>query len=124
MLAGILLAAAASTAAVSVPTARPFPQVLPVAVPGLRCPDGGRAIGDRVGKSYILQILEIVTFEKDPKVVGFVYSDAGGNDYVDLSPSDPGAKVHLLQDGEIARASAMMRYCFSAPWDGKRNSSP
>jgi hypothetical protein len=124
MLLGAILAAAASTAAVSIPTARPFPQVLPVAMRGLRCPDGGRAIGDRVAKTYILQELEIDTFDKEPKLLGFVYSGADGNDYIDLSPGVPGERTRIMRDGDINRGTMMMRYCFSTPWDGKRNSSP
>jgi hypothetical protein len=120
MFLSLILAAAASTAAVSIPTPLPFP----VAARGLRCPGGGRAIGDRVGKSYILQELQIETREKQPKVVGFVYSSADGNDYIDLSPSVPDEKTRLMQDGDLDPVTTMMRYCFSAPWDGKRTASP
>jgi len=119
MLLRLLLAAAASTAAVSVSTTPP----LPVALRGLHCPGGGRAIGDRVGKSYILQELEIETREKNPKVLGFVYSGADGNDYIDLSPSAPNEKTRLMRDVDIDQSTMMMRYCFSAPWDGIRTAA-
>jgi hypothetical protein len=123
VLQGVILAAAAMAAASVQMTAQPFPAVLPVAASGLRCPSGGRAIGDPVGKSYILQELEIDSREKQPKLVGFVYSGADGNDYIDLSPSVGGEKTRLMRDGEIDRATMVMRYCFSAPWDGARAAS-
>ena len=90
---------------------------------GLHCPSGGRAIGDPVGKSVILQELEIDTREKDPKVLGFVYAGSDGNDYVDLSPSVPGEKTRLMRDGDVNEATMMMRYCFSGPWDGVRKAT-
>jgi hypothetical protein len=120
----MILAAAASTAAASIqpPLAQAFPLALPNAARGLHCPSGGRTIGAPVGKSYILQEIEIDSREKQPRVLGFVYSGADGNDYIDLSPST-GAKTRLMQDGDVNRMTMMMRYCFSAPWNGARTAS-
>jgi hypothetical protein len=53
------------------------------------------------------------------KAIGFIYSGADGNDYIDLTPSDPQEHVRLMRDGEPAK-NAMMRYCFSEPWNGAR----
>jgi hypothetical protein len=117
VLLALIFAAAALTAAA------PFPQTLPPAARGLHCPSGGRAIGDRVGKSYILQELEIDSREAQPKVLGFVYSGADDTDYVDFSPSKPNEKTRLMQDGDIDRRTMMMRYCFAGPWDGTRTAS-
>lgn len=117
VLLSVILAAAASTAAA------PFPKDLPRAARGLHCPSGGRAIGDRVGMSYILQELEIDSREAHPQVLGFVYSDAADNDYVDFSPSNPNEKTRLMHDGDIEPTTMMMRYCFAGPWDGKRTTS-
>ena len=125
MLPGVIFAAAVSTAAVSVqpPLAQAFPLALPVAAKGLRCPSGGRTIGAPVAKTYILQEIEIDSREQHPKILGFVYSGADGNDYIDLSPSVTGARTRLIQDGDVNRVTMMMRYCFSAPWDGTRTAS-
>jgi hypothetical protein len=122
VLPSLVLAAAASTAAVSVPSAPPA-RALPIAARGLRCAGGGRAIGDRVGKSYIVQELELLTRDKNASVVGFIYSGADGNDYVDLSPSIAGEKTRLMGDADVDRGATMMRYCFSSPWDGVRTAS-
>jgi hypothetical protein len=92
------------------------PGALPVAEKGLRCPGGGRAIGDRVGKTYILQELQIETRDADKKVVGFVYSGADGQDYIDLTPGDPHQYVHPMRDDELDKTRTMMVYCFSRPW--------
>jgi hypothetical protein len=115
-----LWTAAALAAAVSIPAQPAFPSVLAPAARGARCPGGGRAIGDPVGKSYILQELQIVTRDRDRKLVGFVYSGADGRDYIDLSPSDTAAKTRLMNDGEKTPPGTMMLYCFSAPWGGAR----
>lgn len=124
MLPGVILAAAVSTAAASVqpPLAQVFPLALPAAAKGLHCPSGGRAIGAPVGKTYILQEIEIDSREQHPKILGFVYSGADGNDYIDFSPSVAGERTRLMQDGDVTR-TMMMRYCFSAPWDGSRTAS-
>lgn len=115
-----VMIAAALSAAASVPeTPAPFPAVLAPAARGAHCPGGGRAIGDRIANAYILQELQIVTRDADMKLVGFVYSGSDGRDYIDLSPSDPKAKTRLMRDGEPP-VNTMMRYCFSAPWDGVR----
>lgn len=120
----ILLAAAASTAAVSIqsPLAQAFPLTLPLAARGLHCPSGGRPIGAPVAKTYILQELEIDTREQHPKLLGFVYSGADGNDYIDFSPS-AGEKTRLMREGDVDEVTMMMRYCFSAPWNGARTAS-
>lgn len=124
MLLAIILAAAASTAAADVqpPIAQAFPPTLPSAAKGLHCPSGGRTIGAPVGKTYILQELEIDSREKQPRVLGFVYSGADGNDYIDFSPST-GAKTRLMQTRDVDEMTMMMRYCFSAPWNGARTAS-
>jgi hypothetical protein len=96
------------------------PSTLPIAARGLHCPGGGRAIGDPVAKSYILQELQIVTRDRDMKLIGYVYSAADGNDYIDLTPSDPREHVRLMRDDEPPKATTMMRYCFSEPWNGAR----
>jgi hypothetical protein len=111
VLLGAILAAAVSTAA-----APASPAALPVAQRGMHCPGGGRAIGDRVGKTYILQELQIVTRNADQKLVGFIYSGADGNDYIDLSPSVQSERTRLMRDGEPDKTTTMMRYCFSEPW--------
>lgn len=89
---------------------------LPVAQKGMHCPGGGRAIGDPIGNTYILQELQIVTRNAGMKLVGFIYSGADGVDYIDLSPSVPGAKARVMRDEEPPKATTMMRYCFSEPW--------
>jgi hypothetical protein len=89
---------------------------LPVAQKGLHCSGGGRAIGDQVGKTFILQELQIVSRDANRNVLGFIYSGADGQDYIDLRPSNPHASVHLMGDGELNKATTMMVYCFSRPW--------
>ena len=89
---------------------------LPVAQRGLRCPGGGRAIGDPVGKTYILQELQIVSRDGEKKTLGFIYSGADGVDYIDLKPSDPHSYVHVMGDSELDKTKTMMIYCFSEPW--------
>jgi hypothetical protein len=96
------------------------PSTLPLAAHGLHCPGGGRAIGDPVAKTYIVQELQIVSRDKDMNLIGFIYSGADGNDYIDLTPSDPHEYVRLLRDGEPPKITTMMRYCFSEPWNGAR----
>jgi hypothetical protein len=103
--------------------AQPFTEPLPAAARGLHCPSGGRTIGSAVGKSYILQELEIDTREATPRLVGFVYSGADGRDYVDFTPSSAGEKTRLMQTGDIDRDTMMMRYCFAGPWDGARTAT-
>jgi hypothetical protein len=95
------------------------PSTLPIASRGLHCPAGGRAIGDPVAKTYILQELQIVSRDPQMKLVGFVYSGADGNDYIDLTPSDPQEHVRLMREGEPGK-NTVMRYCFSEPWNGAR----
>lgn len=89
---------------------------LPVAQRGLRCPGGGRAIGDSVAKTFILQELQIVSRDGAKKVLGFIYSGADGQDYIDLTPSDAHGYVHVMRDGELDKTKTMMIYCFSKPW--------
>lgn len=111
-------------AAVTLALAAAFPaavpafaaDALPVAQRGMHCAGGGRGIGDPVGKSYIVQELQIVTRDKDMKLVGFIYSGADGRDYIDLAPSNAGEKTRLLRDREPDPLTTMMRYCFSKPW--------
>jgi hypothetical protein len=67
--------------------AQSVPQTLPIAQRGLRCAGGGRAIGDAVGKTFILQELQIVSRDGERKVIGFIYSGADGQDYIDLTPA-------------------------------------
>ena len=125
MVARVILAAAVSTVAAAVQAiATPVPAGLPVAARGLHCQFGGKAIGDRVGKTYIVQELEVVSRDIHESIIGFVYSGADGVDYVDLSPSMYDAKPRPMQDGDLDRSKTMMLYCFSAPWDGKRTASP
>ena len=100
-------------------SASAFPTVIGPAAPGERCPGGGRAIGDPVAKSYIVQELQIV--QRDPKkeLVGFIYAAADGRDYIDLSPSDPTKKTRVMADNETTPPGTMMLYCFNAPWTAK-----
>lgn len=92
------------------------PGALPVAQKGLRCPGGGRAIGDPVAKTFILQELQLETRDADRRVIGFIYAGADGQDYIDLTPSDPHQRVHLMRDGELDKSKTMMVYCFSRSW--------
>jgi hypothetical protein len=93
-----------------------LPAALPIAQKGLRCPSGGRAIGDPVAKTFILQELQIVSRDANRSVLGFIYSGADGQDYLDLTPSNPHAYVHLMGDSEVDKSKTMMVYCFSKPW--------
>lgn len=105
-----------SLLAAAAPLQHADPGALPLAQKGLHCPGGGRAIGDPVAKTFILQELQIVTRDGDRKVVGFIYSGADGQDYIDLTPSDPREHVRLMRDGEPDKSKTMMVYCFSKPW--------
>ncbi len=115
------LVAAAVAAAASVPTAAPFPAVPPAPVLGAHCPDGGgRAIGERIGKGfYIRQELQLASLDKDHRVIGYVYSSSDGNQYIDLTPSDPAERVRLIRADDLPRQGAFLRYCFSEAWTPK-----
>jgi hypothetical protein len=97
-------------------SAQALPAALPVAQKGLHCSGGGRAIGDPVAKTFILQELQIVSRDANRNVLGFIYSGADGQDYLDLTPSNPRAYVHLMGDSELDKGKTMMLYCFSKPW--------
>ena len=121
MLAHIVYATAAALfAAASIPATQsqtPSPAVqLAPARPGMRCPSGGRAVGEDVRNGYfIATILELHSRDKDPKVIGYIYAGSDGQDYLQLV----GGRTHVMRAGEVAQSDAFMVYCFSKPWMGK-----